>query len=543
MSIWVWVIIIAVAIFLLWLISHLGLWGILGLIFVMLVMHRAALKKSKLARFIAIDAVVGIVILSGVSAYERTVLYEKAKASLEKEDYGEAYRQVELLKKVHIKLPDVFTDSRYLELRTTVEKHFSESMIGTWDGEYTANDEVLRRMELSILSYNPKEEEYEAVFKFYPHEHQLQDYASSTSYWKNDNALSEAGAYKCTVRIDIESQNFSVYGTEWIHQPPNYVFDSCTGQLDLKELTISNEDKLFLKKISDEPNYIAPAAAPETLLSNMQAYRKSETGGLVSYNFAMDSLGSTYNNAVGGALGDELNWQDYNLAGEYTEFRGRVITNYDYRTMEDAQTYVSFFGDGQWLYTTPYIQAGSLPEDFVIDVTGVEILTVNIQGCNVARLVDCALCKDNVRKSYESRIDYGTHENKKALSELPWFNASDEYGGFKHYESASASEGNNYSDAIGGISSDIVNFEEYYLGGEYNTLSGVVLLNSEFSDSYFDNMYVGIYGDGVPLYTSPHVGPGMQPQKFTVDVTGVKVLKVTVMGQNVIRVAECILEK
>lgn len=66
---------------------------------------------------------------------------------------------------------------------------------------------------------------------------------------------------------------------------------------------------------------------------------------------------------------------------------------------------------------------------------------------------------------------------------------------------------------------------EYYLDGAYTKFSGICgvnsLHNNDSNEKHFE-----VYGDGNLIYTSPTMTKGALPAEFTVDITGVKVLKI-----------------
>ena len=66
---------------------------------------------------------------------------------------------------------------------------------------------------------------------------------------------------------------------------------------------------------------------------------------------------------------------------------------------------------------------------------------------------------------------------------------------------------------------------DYYINGKYTTFSGTVALNPRYKDSD-ETKYFEIYGDGTLLYTSPTVTNTFVPEQFSIDVSGIKVLRI-----------------
>ena len=66
---------------------------------------------------------------------------------------------------------------------------------------------------------------------------------------------------------------------------------------------------------------------------------------------------------------------------------------------------------------------------------------------------------------------------------------------------------------------------DYYINGKYSEFSGTVALNPRFKNSDKTKLFE-VYGDGKLLYTSPTVTNTFIPEKFKIDISGVKVLRI-----------------
>lgn len=75
-------------------------------------------------------------------------------------------------------------------------------------------------------------------------------------------------------------------------------------------------------------------------------------------------------------------------------------------------------------------------------------------------------------------------------------------------------------------SKDLEDYAEYFLNGKYNTFSGKCGVSYERRSSD-KSKYFDIYADGVLVYTSPTMISSSLPVDFSIDVTGVKVLKIS----------------
>ena len=103
--------------------------------------------------------------------------------------------------------------------------------------------------------------------------------------------------------------------------------------------------------------------------------------------------------------------------------------------------------------------------------------------------------------------------------------------------------GNRYERAIAGSwGGDYRNEGNYYLWGEYTTLTGMVVRgegtnpDTDLSNPSRTDLTLRIMGDGVLLYESASVTlAGNEMQMFTLDVSGVNVLNVSMLGAKYIR--------
>ena len=537
-------IIVAIAGGVIWLLFHFGLFTLLALIALITLFHIGLMKNSKKWRFWAIDALVALVILSGYSGFTRDYYSNEANAALNNGNYSQAYEYAERLKNVRIdNLPSVLTDSRYESLNRNIMTYFNENILGVWSGEYTDSGGTRRRMDLDIIDYDSKNKSFNSVMCFYPHENEYQELLNNQFSWMWDENLSKSGTIYSSVYLDIENMSITIDEERWMHHPEGYTAISFNGNIDFDNKTISSStNNLDLHKVSGTTNMEYEPICLGVLLKDISCSAKSDTGGFNTFNYVHDNAGNTYSNGLGGVEGDNLNWQEYQVNKEYSEFRGRIALNYDYKTMTSGNVWVSVYGDGQWLYSSPAITAGMIPVDFVIDISNVSVLRVCIDGTNMARLVDAALYKDRNANTYSSCVGYGIWANPKPLSEIYWMYASTEYGGFHVFETGTDAYGVSYSNVLGGATGN-TNFQDYYLGGKYTSIEGTVFLNEGCGGTNYTGTYLRIYKDGVLAYTSPLVRSGMPSTNFSVDLTGVQKIRVEMVGQNVVRLGNCVLKK
>lgn len=140
--------------------------------------------------------------------------------------------------------------------------------------------------------------------------------------------------------------------------------------------------------------------------------------------------------------------------------------------------------------------------------------------------------------------------DKKAIYDLPVIagSAQDGSSGLVLIKNEADNE-----PALAGSVSETDNWTDYALNGAYRTLTGTVVLNKEYSEydsdhyayedrNHYDYVRVRIYADDHLVYESPIVAWGMEPNSFSVDVTGVQTLRVMINGMNFARLEWCEIE-
>jgi len=134
-----------------------------------------------------------------------------------------------------------------------------------------------------------------------------------------------------------------------------------------------------------------------------------------------------------------------------------------------------------------------------------------------------------------------TTDSHVYLIDLEFVNASSEFGGFWNYAFVQDNMGNTYDNGLGGIDAMSDNFQDYDINGAFSTISGTIVLNFDFRLMINFETVARIYGDGELLYESPLITAGVGPVPFSVDIRDVDVLRVSIFGQHMIRIVDCIL--
>ena len=347
-----------------------------------------------------------------------------------------------------------------------------------------------------------------------------------------------------SIVIAASSFLFSVYTTEAKHTNSNTVLANSQG--DKKQSSGQDKSESAEAESIYDTNVFAESGKETQIksgaiyLKDLDYYNSSDTSGAAFkyYDTVRDNLGTTYGNGIGGA-GQWENWQEYKLAGNYKEIVGRIVVNYDYRSKQYDDVMVKVYGDGAMLYASPIMKAGQEPVDFVVDITGVDILRVSIVEDRVVRLVDCILYDTvgNKEREYQEEVKKGSIR----LQDMDYLASSDSSGSaFKNYETVKDNLGITYGNGIGGAGQGD-NWQEYKLSGTYKEIIGRVVLNYDHRSKQYDDTLLKIYGDNTMLYASPVMKAGQEPDDFAIDIAGVDILKVSIVGNNTVRLVDCIL--
>ena len=322
---------------------------------------------------------------------------------------------------------------------------------------------------------------------------------------------------------DVDVLKVSIVGENMVRLVDCVLYDSLGNQNKEYQTNETGGDKVYLQNI----DYIASS--------------NTSGNGFRYYDTVTDNLGLTYGNGLGG-VGQGENWQDYKLNGKYKEFQARVVLNYDYRSQVSDDVLVKIYGDDMLLYMSPIMSAGQEPVDIKLNITGVDILRVSIVGENMVRLVDGILYASDGNESKEYQYS-GIDKDIISLHLLDYISSSNTSGAaFSYYSSVKDNMNNVYADGIGGNSA-YLNWQEYKVYGNYNSIQGKIILNYDYKEQESGETYVNIYGDSNLLYTSPLITAGQEPVEFNVNIEGIDKLRISIEGRNMIRIVECYLKK
>ena len=206
-------------------------------------------------------------------------------------------------------------------------------------------------------------------------------------YLGEDNYYGYVGLY-----LDGECKFFAhPYNEEY--EPESFCLD-LTGKKEL-EIVIQGANELRIADAvfsEQETDYNSRHDSPWKNVNPLESLPvRDNTNTQRFLTNARDSNGEIYYNVLAGNMSDFVNTMTYALDGKYTTFSARAFMNYHYRNISSTNTYIAVDVDGERKYQSDVIQSGMQPDDFVIDVTGAQDLTISIVGRNFARLGNVSL--------------------------------------------------------------------------------------------------------------------------------------------------------
>lgn len=222
-------------------------------------------------------------------------------------------------------------------------------------------------------------------------------------------------------RVNSYLENNDYYEAEKFVDSIEDVFSDEDKIVEIKDGLKSNYEKVILNKAEEEfrnQNYEKAASIMEEALSqdednvkfsdkyneyksylpafisDMDYFNKK---GWIDTNYSdfTDNTGKSYQRIY--CVSD---YAEYLINGNYTNFDGVAGVAYDNRSTDDSN-FFEVYGDGVLLYTSPTLKAGSMPETFSINVTGVKILKISYpknSSSGIASIFDGKLYNTNYAK-------------------------------------------------------------------------------------------------------------------------------------------------
>jgi formylglycine-generating enzyme required for sulfatase activity len=218
----------------------------------------------------------------------------------------------------------------------------------------------------------------------------------------------------------------------------------------------------------------------------------------------------------------------YKLSGQYSHLTAVWVQCYQSRNDTNKSSF-DIIADNVVIYSSPSVSSGVNPVDVAVDIMNCDILTILFKAGNGAGELG------NIKLDNTSKFD------GDLLSSLPFSSASNSAGSFALHHPVNDNSGKVYDNGIGGTGDE--SWQEYTISEKYKTIQGSVVLNYDYRTQNSAGTYLWIYGDNKNIYKSPEIKAGIKPVDFSVDISGVKKLKVVINGQNMIRLVDCVLLK
>ncbi|MDR1615536.1 MAG: NPCBM/NEW2 domain-containing protein [Syntrophomonadaceae bacterium] len=129
----------------------------------------------------------------------------------------------------------------------------------------------------------------------------------------------------------------------------------------------------------------------------------------------------------------------------------------------------------------------------------------------------------------------------KDLIELEKQSGIESFAFYEDEAECTDNRGNKYSYAYGGNNSDGRTSWEYAVDADYNLINGTVFFPGSSPYAAGQDVRLRIYGDGELIYTSPEMTAESDPADFSVDISGVKNLRLEIVGVYALRLTDCVL--
>lgn len=261
---------------------------------------------------------------------------EEAKRLIEKGKYSDAYNQINML--------------------TT---------------RYGSEDEISELSEmLEELLEKAADEQIEKYFSNL-------DYSSAQSYMSD--LCSTYGYEELTNKSNTLEDDFTDYvldESESNAATGNYEAASAIIQTAMN--AVGNENEALTNAYNEYRSHLPVYITDLNYMSCLNNVRKQDN--------LKDNIGNLYHNGLymgethhGFCYGEGS--ADYYIQGKYETFSGTVAVESG-NEGSNYSAYFEVYGDGNLLYTSPIMTNTSLPENFLIDITGVQILKISYPDSN-----------------------------------------------------------------------------------------------------------------------------------------------------------------
>ena len=233
----------------------------------------------------------------------------------------------------------------------------------------------------------------------------------------------------------------------------------------------------------------------------------------------------------------------YYLGGNYESFAG--IWYYPADTPENGNAFARILGDGKVLYESSVLDAKNCREDFLIDVKGIQELSIEYQGDS--KLNDVVIGLSDMKfipmgySGFEEDFMESSMSETTVVSPINLFDLYAYQGELSVSRIISDNMGNEHTNAFVGYSR--VYSAVYDIGGKYTTLLGTVAVTKTNQDNDYardKRGYLKIYGDDVLLWEDSSISSSTKPYEMSVDISGVTDLRIEICGFSVNLMYDCL---
>lgn len=208
-------------------------------------------------------------------------------------------------------------------------------------------------------------------------------------------------------------------------------------------------------------------------------------------------------------------WTQYKLNGEYEKLSGEIAV------YAEAESGVSMdfaiFGDGKLLYKQSSITRQSVPQSFVVNVSGVQTLTIAVRNLGEYSYNGYLLL--NKAKLYQADQKSVQNEGYR-IQDLDQIDAREYQGDTMLWQDALG----NLHDGYRRFDASYDSYAAWNLDKKYQTFSGKFVLGKDTGADV--SLKVQVYGDEELLFESSGYDKTKDILEFSLDVTDKKVLKI-----------------
>ncbi|GEM_PF-5984727 len=244
-------------------------------------------------------------------------------------------------------------------------------------------------------------------------------------------------------------------------------------------------------------------------------------------SFVYNALNDGYEDILGEDFCSEIYEKYYSFLN--TQITGYLSKNEYQRAEYLISTATDYFGDDDKIAEL----SNSLEDSYVkisLDTAKQEFDNGNYE--QAASIVQIAM--EDIEDNKELINKYNEYKAYLPvyLNDLDYFNKTGSIYGNSNFDRVSDNTGKEYGRAycIDGWGSNVYS-AEYLINGNYTNFEGTAAVAYDLRDTE-DSKFFEIYGDGILLYTSPVFTAGTMPSAFNIDVSGVKILKISYPDTN-----------